>query len=285
MVDATVRGASKRSLFVREYLVDRNATQAAIRAGYSPRSAYNQGARLMKDDEIAAQIAAGTAATFKRLEITRERLVEELARIAFSDIGDYVEWGRRERTHVDRSGNAHTVEIAGVDIIESTEVNPHARRAISAITEGRHGLKIRLHNKLAAIRLLGLELGMFNERPQEVRGDASLRAIIEAAQREAAPLPINDPNAGRGLKAVSDATGAPPSSSRAEPTEQPDKDTYVTSAGRDKRSASVGRGRIPRPRDRNGSPVLGVVPREHASPGRRCAREGLASLEENRECS
>jgi phage terminase small subunit len=191
----------KHSLFVREYLVDRNATRAAVSAGYSAKSAHNQGARLMKNDEIAAEIATATTATFRRLEITRERLIEELARIAFSDISDYVEWGMRERTHVDRSGNAHTDTIARVEVIDSAAINPDARRAISEITEGGNGLKIKLHNKLDAIRLLGLELGMFKEKPT-VDADFSLRAIVEAVQRNAAPLPINDPNGGRVLRVV-----------------------------------------------------------------------------------
>jgi phage terminase small subunit len=155
----------------------------------------------MKNDEIAAEIATATTATFRRLEITRERLIEELARIAFSDISDYVEWGMRERTHVDRSGNAHTDTIARVEVIDSAAINPDARRAISEITEGGNGLKIKLHNKLDAIRLLGLELGMFKEKPT-VDADFSLRAIVEAVQRNAAPLPINDPNGGRVLRVV-----------------------------------------------------------------------------------
>ena len=71
----------------------------------------------------------------------------------------------RACTHVDRSGNAHTESIAGVEIIDSVDVDPDACRAISEITQSRHGLKIKLHDKLAAIRLLCLALGMFKEKP------------------------------------------------------------------------------------------------------------------------
>jgi hypothetical protein len=56
---------------------------------------------------------------------------------------------------------------------------PSACCAISAIIEGRHGLRIKLHDKLAALRLLGLELGMFKEKA-EIDADSSLRAIVEA---------------------------------------------------------------------------------------------------------
>jgi hypothetical protein len=111
----------------------------------------------------------------------------------------------RERVRIDQSGKVHPDTVARVEVIDSTEVNPDARRAISEITEGRHGLRIKLHAKLHAIRLLGLELGMFKEKPS-ADVDYSLSALVEAVQREAAPLPINDPNAGRVLRIVPNPT-------------------------------------------------------------------------------
>ena len=69
---------SKRDLFVREFLVDLNATQAAIRAGYSERSAYNQGNRLLKDDAIQSSIRAAMAERMDRLQIDADFVLDRL---------------------------------------------------------------------------------------------------------------------------------------------------------------------------------------------------------------
>lgn len=75
----------KHERFAHEYVIDFNATQAAIRSGYSENTAYSQGSRLLKDVEISARILELTMAPIKKLEITRERVIEEMARIAFAD--------------------------------------------------------------------------------------------------------------------------------------------------------------------------------------------------------
>lgn len=66
----------KQRLFVQEYLVDLNATQAAIRAGYSEATAYAQGSRLLKHVEIAAAIAAAQGARSERTEITQDYVLQ-----------------------------------------------------------------------------------------------------------------------------------------------------------------------------------------------------------------
>lgn len=66
-------------------------------------------------------------------------------------------------------------------------------------------MKVKLHDKLGALRLLGLKLGMFKKR-HEVDVASKIRSIVDAVQREAAPLPINHPNAGRALRVVSDSS-------------------------------------------------------------------------------
>ena len=70
---------SKQTAFVREYLVDRNATQAAIRAGYSARTAASIGEENLRKPDIADAIAAGTKVQERRAIITRDRVVEKLA--------------------------------------------------------------------------------------------------------------------------------------------------------------------------------------------------------------
>ncbi len=75
----------RQARFVAEYLVDLNATQAAIRAGYSPPSARTQAADLLPNPNLAAAIAEAQAARGRRTEVTADRVVLELARVAFGD--------------------------------------------------------------------------------------------------------------------------------------------------------------------------------------------------------
>lgn len=77
-----------RERFVDEYLVDLNATQAAIRAGYSPKTAYSMGQRLLKDVEVQAAIQEARARREKRTEITQDRVVQEIADNAFRQASD-----------------------------------------------------------------------------------------------------------------------------------------------------------------------------------------------------
>lgn len=70
---------ARQEAFVREYLVDLNATQAAIRAGYSERTAYSQGQRLLKHVEVAAAIQAAQAARAERTEVTQDWVITRLA--------------------------------------------------------------------------------------------------------------------------------------------------------------------------------------------------------------
>ena len=72
----------KQQAFVREYLVDRNATQAAIRAGYSAKTAGSQGFDLLKKPEIAAAVEAKTEKQARKLELTAESVLEDLLRLA-----------------------------------------------------------------------------------------------------------------------------------------------------------------------------------------------------------
>lgn len=83
----------KQALFVREYLVDMNGTQAAIRAGYNARSAGQQAGAMLKKPDIAAMLGEGQAARAERLEITADRIAQEYARIAFANMADYMRVG------------------------------------------------------------------------------------------------------------------------------------------------------------------------------------------------
>jgi phage terminase small subunit len=78
----------KRAAFVREYLIDLNATQAAKRAGYSDKTAYSQGQRLLKDAEIQRAVEAGKAERAERASLSAEMVIDGLRSIAQGEASD-----------------------------------------------------------------------------------------------------------------------------------------------------------------------------------------------------
>ena len=76
--------------FVEEYLKDLNATQAAIRSGYSKRTAESQGSRLLRNAKVAAAVSERQAKRAERVGLTQERVLLELEQLAHSDISHYV---------------------------------------------------------------------------------------------------------------------------------------------------------------------------------------------------
>jgi phage terminase small subunit len=93
---------AKQLRFVEEYLTDLNATQAAIRAGYSEKTAYSQGQRLLKHVEISRLIAESREATSERLQITQDYVL--------TSIMDAMERCKQSEAVLDRSGKPVMVE-------------------------------------------------------------------------------------------------------------------------------------------------------------------------------
>src|SRR5258708_8969284 len=86
--------SDRQRKFVSEYLIHLNATKAAVRAGYSPRSAADIGHALLRRHEaVMSAIAAAMAERERRTQVTADRIVTELARIAFADIRSFADWG------------------------------------------------------------------------------------------------------------------------------------------------------------------------------------------------
>jgi phage terminase small subunit len=141
----------KQARFVEEYLIDLNATDAARRAGYSAKTAEQQGPRLLGNVGVAAAIQAAISARSARTQVTADRVVEELARLGFSDMREFAEWG-----------------AAGVKLRNSDTLPDDAARCVAevsqTITEGGGSLKFKLHDKKGALELLGRHLGMFNDK-------------------------------------------------------------------------------------------------------------------------
>lgn len=129
----------RRKEFVRQYLVDLNATKAAIRAGYSERTAYSVGQRLLKNVEIQRAVAAAQAQRARRVEVTQDYVLSNLVEV--------VERTMQRAPVLDRKGEQVTDE------------------------EGRAVWTFDAKNANRALELLGKHLGIFTDKVKaEVSG-------------------------------------------------------------------------------------------------------------------
>ena len=160
----------KQALFIQEYLIDLNATRAAIAAGYSPKTAYSIGQRLLKHVEIQGALEEAMKKRGQRTEITQDRILRELARIAFADPRDVSDWGPGGVTLKD-SASLSDDDAAAVAEVSQT------------ITESGGSIKAKMYDKQRALELLGKHLGMFVDKKQ-IELDATVNLFDPAIRAE-----------------------------------------------------------------------------------------------------
>lgn len=160
----------KQRAFVREYLIDLNATQAATRAGYSEKTAYASGAENLKKPQIAIAIEMAMKKRADRTDITADRVLKELAKIGFADIRKAIKWQGTLVTEEDNPDGGDVLVIKNVvtnnvTLISSDEIDDDTAGAIAEISQNATGgIKIKLHDKRAALVDIGKHLGMFTEK-------------------------------------------------------------------------------------------------------------------------
>lgn len=142
----------KQQRFVDEYLVDLNASQAAIRAGYSARNADKIGWQLLGKTRVADAIALAKDARSRRTTITQDAVLYEIALLQHSSVDHY---------HIDDYGNVTLAPQAPPDAIRAVaslkKKIVHMESGVSYETE------IRLWNKPASLRMGGEHLGLFRK--------------------------------------------------------------------------------------------------------------------------
>jgi phage terminase small subunit len=171
----------KQAAFVNEYVVDLNATQAAKRAGYSTDTARVIGSQLLAKPEIASAIAEAQKARSERTGVTADRVVTELAKIAFADPRKLMSWGP-----------------AGAQVKASAELSEAEAAVVAEIVEGKDGVRLKLHDKVGALDRLAKHLGMYTERVEHqlaVTSPDDLN-VVEAARRVSFLLAIADEKTG-----------------------------------------------------------------------------------------
>ena len=154
---------AKQQRFVDEYLIDLNATRAAIRAGYSHRTADQQASRLLTNVKVRQYLAQRQGERSDRTAITQDMVLRELAKIGFSDIRKVVRWGETMVRMVDGEEECaeDMVPYHGLALIDSTEIDDDTAGAIAEVSQGKEGLKVKLHDKKGALVDIGRHLGMF----------------------------------------------------------------------------------------------------------------------------
>lgn len=160
---------ASEAVFVLEYLKDSNATQAAIRAGYSPRSAKVTGCKILAQPHVRAAMERKRAKLAASLEISAERVLLELARIAFFDVRRlYDDNGRLKRM---------------------SELDDDTAAALASVeTIGLLTQKVKTHTKHPALDALAKHLGLFKEDNKQ-KGDAIAALLQEVGSRDSG-LPV-----------------------------------------------------------------------------------------------
>jgi phage terminase small subunit len=149
----------QRQRFVQEYLVDLNGKQAAIRAGYSEKTAKEQASQLLTYLNVSQAIEAGHQRLAELVKVRQYEIVREFKKIGFADMRDFSKWGPE-----------------GVELTDSEALTPEQTACVAEVseqtTESSRHVKFKLHNKIDALNSLAKHLGMFPnkvEQPKEVQ--------------------------------------------------------------------------------------------------------------------
>ncbi len=141
----------KQRRFVDEYLIDLNATQAAIRAGYSVKTAKDIGCQNLAKLNIQQAVSEQMAERSKRTGVNQDRIVLELAKIAFVNAADVIDSDDATIKARATADDTAAIQSVKVKVIPTKEGEGVER-------------EIRLNDKLKALELLGKHLGMWNDK-------------------------------------------------------------------------------------------------------------------------
>jgi phage terminase small subunit len=166
----------KQAAFIAEYLIDLNATQAAIRAGYSANVAAQQGAENLRKPYIADAIQAAQRAHLAAAGVSKARLLQELGRIALSQVSAYFDPVTGAARHPAELGPDAGAALAGFEVVIKNA------EAGDGHTDTIH--KFKLWDKVKAIELYMKHYGMLIEKVEVTDAGVEARvARLEAARK------------------------------------------------------------------------------------------------------
>lgn len=159
---------ARQQVFVEEYLVDLNATQAAIRAGYSNRTATEMGYENLTKPHVAAAIAAKMAERSARVQLEADTVLRQIKSILTSDIRNYLEYGPG---HVALKPSSGLTSEQAACIAEVSET----------VSQTGNRVRLKFHDKLKALDMASRHLGLYAIEKQElsvIEADTALREVI-----------------------------------------------------------------------------------------------------------
>lgn len=162
--------------FVDEYLIDCNATRAAIAAGYTKHTAAQAGWEVLRNPKVAAEISRRQKLLADRHEVSADNVISELAKIGFANLADFYIVDTQGRLVIDTASLADPKKAAALSQIE-----------IVVAPDGAQSIKIKLADKRAALGDLSKHLGLQTERHEFTlakpsgEGEADPRRLALAA--------------------------------------------------------------------------------------------------------
>ncbi len=145
----------KEKRFVEEYIIDFNGSRAARDSGYNIKRLAETAYNVLKRDHVIDAVQKEVAIRSERTKVTQDKVVKELAKIAFSNIKDYMSWddgvvSLKDSKEIDRVDAAVIAEI-------KKQVSKHGEN-----------FTFKLYSKEKALELLGKHLGMFIDKTEDV---------------------------------------------------------------------------------------------------------------------
>lgn len=168
----------KQAQFVAEYLVDLNATQAAIRAGYSSKTAQSQASQLLQLPNVAEAVERAKAQRSARVNIKQDDILHEVSALAMSRIDHYV---------VDDDGNVQLAEgapdnaLAAIESIKRRKTTRTDKESNESVTTW--DVEIKLYDKPGQLKLLGRHIGLFPDKVEHTgRGGGPIETVTRIEQ-------------------------------------------------------------------------------------------------------
>ncbi len=156
-------------------MLDLNATQACIRAGYSPRSARTDGPRMLSNAVVAEKIAELKKELSERTQVKAEEVIQEYAKIAFSDLGDFCSWDE-DGVYMNASKDLPKGLSRSLLEINVSKTIRRGGRDGEDVTETIN-TKLKLHPKVTALDALARHLGIFNDESGGLQPEQAAKMI------------------------------------------------------------------------------------------------------------
>ena len=158
----------KQKRFVEEYLIDLNATQAYMRAGYKAKNDNIAGVeafKLLRNPKIEAAVQEAKDKRSKRTEITADRVLQEYAKIVFANITDYLKVTTGEKVVAYNNDGDPVIDVVqSVQFFDTEDIDKSKLDAVAEFKQGRYGLEMKLHDKKGALDSIARHLGMFTDK-------------------------------------------------------------------------------------------------------------------------